>query len=224
MGLTGRRRGSPAKTRRPREEGLKTLNHEERREHEGWRWGSSICGNLRHLWMRTFFCRRGSRAEARRGRGKSGSPGRFALPGSGDFIFRDLDGVNGREQGRASPAHPQSIGRLVGCRGWLKPPPPEEGFWTGFSGSTGLKKKMFSRRDEKTAKEDRNEGVSVPEKRDPGVTPGNGAKPIVIMGRAFSPHGLWAVGPGASPRASPRAGMVSRTWRSKNECPYGCDR
>jgi len=107
----------------------------------------------------------------------------------------------------------------VGCRGWLKPPTPEEGFWTGFSGSTGLKKKMFSRRDEKTAKEDRNEGVSVPEKRDPGVTPGNGAKPIVIMGRAFSPHGLWAVGPGASPRA----GMVSRPWRLENECPYGCD-
>ena len=27
-----------------KEEGLKTLNHEERREHEGWRRGSSICG------------------------------------------------------------------------------------------------------------------------------------------------------------------------------------
>ena len=30
-----------------KEEELKILNHEERREHEGWRWGSSICGNLR---------------------------------------------------------------------------------------------------------------------------------------------------------------------------------
>ena len=48
-------------TQRPgdtKEEGLNTLNHEERREHEGWRWGSSICGNLRHLWMRMIFCRR----------------------------------------------------------------------------------------------------------------------------------------------------------------------
>ena len=30
--------------RRKGREGLKTLNHEERRDHEGWRRGSSICG------------------------------------------------------------------------------------------------------------------------------------------------------------------------------------
>mgnify|MGYP006912927505 CR=1 FL=1 len=52
--------------------------------------------------------------------GRGGSPGRFALPWGGAVAGRD-------ERPRSSA---WGLGVLVawGNRGWLKPPPPEEGF------------------------------------------------------------------------------------------------
>jgi len=67
------------------------------------------------------------------------------------------------------------------------------------------------------------EHVSIPKQRDPEVTRGNGAKTERPMGRAFSPHGLWG-GARRCPGATPRAGVVTRRWRSKNGFCRGCRR
>ena len=42
----------------PRAEAFKNLHHEGHKEHEAWRMGFSICGNLRKLWRRRTYIHR----------------------------------------------------------------------------------------------------------------------------------------------------------------------